>query len=397
MKISKRMSLIRPSITLAITAKAKAMKADGIDVIGFGAGEPDFDTPDIIKQAAVDALKKGLTKYTAVSGINELKDAIINKLERDQGLTYERENILVSCGAKHSLYNVTQALFEEGDEVIIPAPYWVSYPEQISLTGAKPVILEGKEEDGFKITPAALKNAITKRTRGIFLNSPSNPSGAAYTREELAGIGEVLADKDIIIISDDIYEKNVYDGFKFSNIAQISEELKAKTVVVNGVSKAYSMTGWRIGYIAADKDIVKACSMLQSQSTSNPTSIAQYACVTALTADEAMISEMLNEFDKRRKYIVDALNDIDGVNCRTPQGAFYVFPDVSESYGKSAGGKTINGSVDLAAYLLEEIKVAVVPGAAFGADNNIRLSYATSMENIKEGISRIKGGIERLK
>jgi aspartate aminotransferase len=397
MKLAKRMSLIKPSVTLSITAKAKALKADGIDVIGFGAGEPDFDTPDVIKRAAVDAIGKGYTKYTAVSGINELKDAIIEKLKRDQGLEYERGNILVSCGAKHSLYNITQALFEVGDEVIIPAPYWVSYPEQISLTGATPVILEAKEADGFKIKAGDLEEAITDKTKGIIINSPSNPTGAAYTKEELKEIADVLKGRDLTIISDDIYEKNVYDGFKFCNIAQLDHSLKEKTIVVNGVSKAYSMTGWRIGYIAGSKDVVKACSMLQSQSTSNPASIAQYAAAAALGCPEEEISDMLTQFGVRRKYIVDALNDIKGVRCLMPQGAFYVFPDVSGCYGKSIDGRTINGSVDLSGYLLENVNVAVIPGAAFGSDNNIRLSYATSLENIKTGVARIKDGLGRLR
>ncbi len=397
MKISKRMSLIKPSVTLAITAKAKALKASGIDVIGFGAGEPDFDTPDIIKKAAIDAIDKGYTKYTAVGGINELKDAVIRKLKRDQGLDYKRDNILVSCGAKHSLYNLTQALFEEGDEVIIPAPYWVSYPEQISITGATPVILNTRESQGFKVHISALENTITDKTRGIILNSPSNPTGAAYTKGELQKIADLIKGKDITVISDDIYEKIVYDGFEFSSIAGLGKEIKKKTVIVNGVSKAYSMTGWRIGYIAGPKRLIKECSMLQSQSTSNPTSIAQYAAVKALNCPDEVIFKMVREFDKRRKYIVQALSFIDGVSCNMPAGAFYVFPDVSNHFGKNYNGKSIGGSVDMANYLLNDCNVAVVPGAAFGADNNIRLSYATSMENIKTGIERIKDGISRLK
>lgn len=396
MRIASRMSLIKPSVTLAITAKAKAMKASGINIIGFGAGEPDFDTPESVKTAGKDAIDKGYTKYTEVGGINELKDAIINKLYRDHGLKYGRENILVSCGAKHSLYNLTQALFEEGDEVIIPSPYWVSYPDQIILTGATPVILEPSDKDSFKITPADLKRAITPATRGIIINSPSNPSGAAYTKEELQALAKVLEGKDITIISDDIYEKIVYDGFKFTNIAQLSDELKAKTVVVNGVSKAYSMTGWRIGYLAADREVVKACDILQSQSTSNPTSISQYASVAALNCPEEEIQKMVEQFDIRRKYIAQALNDIDGVTCALPKGAFYVLPDVSEIFGRRFNGKVIGDSVTLSDYLLNDAKVAVIPGAAFGADRNIRLSYATSMENIKNGVERIKDGIARL-
>ena len=397
MKLARRISLIRPSVTLAITAKAKAMKADGIDVIGFGAGEPDFDTPDIIKKAAVAAMDSGYTKYTAVAGINELKDAAIEKFRNDQGLEYERDNILVSCGAKHSLYNISQALFEEGDEVIVPAPYWVSYPEQVAVTGAKPVILQTKESEDFKIDPAELEKVITDKTKGIIINSPSNPTGTAYTKDELQIIADVLKDKDLIIISDDIYEKIVYDGFEFCNIAQLGDSFKEKTIIVNGDSKAYSMTGWRIGYIAGPKEIIKACSMLQSQSTSNPTSISQYAATAALKYSEDEIPRMVEQFDMRRKYIVAALNDIEGVSCTMPKGAFYVFPDVSSCYGKSRNGKVINNSVDMSGYLLEDVKVAVIPGAAFGSDNNIRLSYATSLENIKKGIARIKEGIDELK
>ena len=397
MKLARRISLIKPSVTLAITAKAKAMRADGIDVIGFGAGEPDFDTPDIIKKAAMDAMNSGFTKYTAVAGINELKDAVIAKFRNDQGLEYERDNILVSCGAKHSLYNISQALFEEGDEVIIPAPYWVSYPEQVAVTGATPVILLTKEDEDFKIQPEELEKVITKKTKGIIINSPSNPTGAAYTKDELQKIADVLKDKDLIIISDDIYEKIVYDGLKFCNIAQLGDSFKEKTIVVNGVSKAYSMTGWRIGYIAGPKEIIKACSKLQSQSTSNPTSIAQYAATAALTRAEGEISKMVDQFYIRRNYIVAALNDIEGVSCNMPKGAFYVFPDVSNCYGKSYNGKVIGNSVELYGYLLEDVKVAVIPGATFGSDNNIRLSYATSLENIKKGIARIKEGIAKLK
>lgn len=396
MKLASRLSLIKPSPTLAITARANALRASGRDIIGFGAGEPDFDTPAHIKQAAVAAIDRGFTKYTAVGGTEELKDAIVRKLERDNGLSYKRSQIVVSCGAKHSLYNLAMALFEAGDEVIVPAPFWVSYPDIVVLTGAKPVIVATKEEDGFKLQPDALEAAVTERTRAVVINSPCNPTGAAYTRSELEALGEVAVRKGILVISDDIYEKIVYDGFSFSSIAAISEELKSLTIVVNGVSKAFAMTGWRIGYAAGPENVIAAVAKIQSQSTSNPASISQKASVEALEGDQTVVGEMVCEFQRRRDRIVAAINDVPGMTCRRPEGAFYVFPNVSGLFGRSFDGGTIQDSASLAEYLIEAANVAVVPGSAFGDDNYIRLSYATSMKNIEEGTRRIKDAIARL-
>jgi aspartate aminotransferase len=397
MKLAARVSKIQPSPTLAITGKAKAMKAQGIDVVGFGAGEPDFDTPDHIKAAAKKALDEGYTKYTPVPGSPELKDAVIAKLKRDNGLDYRRENVIVSLGAKHSIYNVAQAAWEEGDEIIIPAPYWVSYPDIALLAGATPVIVATSQESGFKITPGQLDRAITPRTKCFILNSPSNPTGAAYTREELAALAEVIVRRDITVLSDEIYEKLVYDGFAFASIASFGEEIKKRTILVNGLSKAFSMTGWRIGYVAADKDLVAAMNNIQSQSTSNPVSFCDKAATLALNGPQDFMKDWVAEFDKRRRYIVDRLNAIPGASCLLPQGAFYVFPDFSGVYGRKApSGRMIAGSSALAAYLLEEHKVASVPGAAFGEDACQRLSYATSMANIVKGLDRIEAAVRAL-
>ena len=396
MKLAARVARIKPSPTLAITMKAKALRAEGRDVIGFGAGEPDFDTPSNIKQAAIKAMDEGFTKYTPSGGIDELKDAIINKFQLDNKLTYSRSQIVVSCGAKDTLYNLAQALFEEGDEVIIPSPYWVSYPDIVILAGATPVILETKESDGFKISPEKLERAITKNTRAIVLNSPSNPSGVAYSYDDLEGMAEVVVKKGILVISDDIYEKIVYDDFRFYNIASVGEEMKRLTVVVNGVSKTYAMTGWRIGYAAGPETIISAVTKIQSQNISNPTSISQKAAVEALEGSQDTVFKMVKEFQARRDYIVEKLNNIPGINCMNPQGAFYVFPDVSSLYGMSFNGKKISSSTDLAEYLLDKVDVAVVPGVAFGNDNHIRLSYAMSMENIGEGLRRIGEAVAKL-
>ncbi|MDO9585536.1 MAG: pyridoxal phosphate-dependent aminotransferase [Syntrophales bacterium] len=396
MKLSQRISKIKPSPTLTITAKANAMRAEGRDIIGFGAGEPDFDTPDAIKQAAIRAIEAGFTKYTPVGGIDELKDAVINKLKRDNGLSYKRSEIVVSCGAKHTLYNLAQVLFEEGDEVLVPAPYWVSFIDIIVLTGAKPVVLETSAADGFKLQPKQLTEAVNSRTRAIILNSPSNPAGVTYTKKELEALAEVVTAKGILVISDDIYEKIIYDGIAFHSIASVSSEMKKLTVVVNGVSKAYAMTGWRIGYAAGPEEIVAAVTKLQSQNTSNPTSIAQKAAVEALMGNQDSVTVMVGEFEKRRKRIVKDLNKIPGVVCLMPQGAFYVFPDFSSFYGRFFGGKAIANSSDLAAYLLDEANVAVVPGGEFGQDDHIRLSYATSVEQIIEGVARIKRAVMKL-
>ena len=396
MKFAKRVTSIKPSPTLAITAKANELKAAGRDIIGFGAGEPDFDTPENIREVAIKAIQDGFTRYTAAGGIDELKDAIIGKFKGDNNLAYDRSQIVVSCGAKHTIYNVMQALLENGDEVIIPAPYWVSYPDMAILADATPVILETKESKGFKIDPEELEKTINEKTRMIILNSPSNPTGSAYTLAEWEAMAEIIVGKDIVVISDDIYEKILFDGFTFANIANVSEEMKKQTVVVNGVSKAYAMTGWRIGYAAGPKDIISQVAKIQSQSTSNPTSISQKASVEALSGSQDATAMMVKEFKKRRDFIVKSLNAMEGVSCLNPEGAFYVFPNVSGLYGKSYKGQKITDSTSLTAYLLDEANIAVVPGVAFGVDDCVRFSYATSMENIVKGLARMKSAVEKL-
>jgi len=396
MKLAKRMAMIKPSPTLAVDAKAKAMKAQGIDVIGFGVGEPDFDTPDNIKDAAIKALKAGFTKYTPAGGTDELKGAVCDKFKNENGIDYSPADILISCGAKHSLYNIFQALLDDGDEVIIPAPYWVSYPDMAYLAGAVPVSIPTTEQSGFKITPKQLQKAITPKTRMLILNSPSNPTGASYSREDLSGLAQVLLGTGIIVVSDEIYEKLVYDGFTSTSIVTVEPRLKAQTIIVNGVSKTYSMTGWRIGYAAGPADAIKAMANIQSQSTSNPTSFAQKGAVEAMQGPQGFIAEMVAEFDRRRTYMVKRLNGIAEFSCLTPNGAFYAFPNVSGVYGRQAEGMAISNSNDFATYLLEKANVAVVAGGAFGADNNIRLSYATSMANIEKGLDRIEKAVKAL-
>jgi len=396
MKLGPLTKVLRPSPTLAVTMKAKALQKEGRDIIGFGAGEPDFDTPDNIKAAAIRAIQEGFTKYTPVGGIDELKDAVIEKLRKDNGLAYKRSQIVVSTGAKHTLFNMAQVLFGQGDEVIIPAPYWVSYPDIVLLADATPVIVDGGESEGFKITPAKLKKAITAKTKAIILNSPSNPTGAAYTLDELKGLAEVLKGTELIVISDDIYEKVVYDDFRFSNMANVGEEMKEKTIVVNGLSKSHAMTGWRMGYAAGPDNVIAAMTEIQSQSTSNATSIVQKAAIEALLGDQSFIPKMVAEFKKRRDVIVGALNDIPGITCAMPPGAFYVFPRVSALYGRKYQGKPIATSNDFSEFLLEAANVAVVPGGAFGNDDYIRLSYATSMGLIVEGVKRIAGAVAKL-
>jgi aspartate aminotransferase len=396
MKLGPLTKVLRPSPTLAVTMKAKALQKEGRDIIGFGAGEPDFDTPDNIKAAAIRAIQEGFTKYTPVGGIDELKDAVIEKLRKDNGLAYKRSQIVVSTGAKHTLFNMAQVLFGQGDEVIIPAPYWVSYPDIVLLADATPVIVDGGESEGFKITPAKLKKSITAKTKAIILNSPSNPTGAAYTLDELKGLAEVLKGTEIIVVSDDIYEKVVYDDFRFSNMANVGEEMKEKTIVVNGLSKSHAMTGWRMGYAAGPDNVIAAMTEIQSQSTSNATSIVQKAAIEALLGDQSFIPKMVAEFKKRRDVIVGALNDIPGITCAMPPGAFYVFPRVSALYGRKYRGKPIATSNDFSEFLLEAANVAVVPGGAFGNDDYIRLSYATSMGLIVEGVKRIAGAVAKL-
>jgi aspartate aminotransferase len=397
MKLAERTKAIKPSPTLAMNAKAKALKAAGEDIINFGVGEPDFDTPENIKDAAIQAIKDGFTKYTPVGGIDELKTAIVEKFKNDNGLNYEKDEILVSCGAKHSLYNIAEALFGPGDEVIIPAPYWVTYPDQVLLNDAVPVVVETDEKNSFMIEPEALKSKLTDKTKAIVLNSPSNPTGLAYNRESLEKVGELACEHDFYIISDEIYEKLVYDGFSHISIATLGEEIKQRTVVVNGLSKSHSMTGWRIGFTAGPKDITKAMTNIQSQSTSNPTSISQKAAVEALTGPQDFLPVMVSEFDKRRKYMVKRLNSIEGVSCRTPVGAFYTFPNVSSHFGKKFDDTAIDNSLDLSTYLLEHAKIATVPGSAFGDDKFIRLSYATSMESIEKAMDRIEKALAELR
>lgn len=394
MLISKRLSQIGSSPTLAITAKAKQMKQEGINVIGFGAGEPDFDTPAHIKNAAKKAIDSGFTKYTPASGTKELKEAIGKKFEADNDLEFSPEEILVSCGAKHSIFNAILALCNEGDEVILPSPYWVSYPEMIKIAGAKSVILETTQENDFKMEPQQLQEAITSKTKLLILNSPSNPTGMVYTKDELLSISRILTEKGVFCISDEIYEKIIYDGQKHISIASLEPAIKRLTIAVNGVSKSYSMTGWRIGYAAGPKEIIQAMSNLQSHSTSNPTSISQKAALAALKGPQEPLQNMVAEFARRRNYIVEKLNSIKGISCLKPQGAFYVFPDVSRIVGKTFKQQTIRDSVSLTQILLSQANVAVVPGSVFGAGSNLRLSYATSLGNIKEGMERIKRLIE---
>jgi len=394
--LSHRANKIKPSPTLAIDAQAKAMKARGIDIVNFGVGEPDFDTPANVKEAAIKAIRDGFTKYTAVGGIDSLKGAIREKFRTDNSLDYTHEEIIVSCGAKHSLYNIAQALFSPGDEVLIPCPYWVSYPDQVLLNDAIPVFLDTDEADCFRVKPEVLESRITRKTKAIILNSPSNPTGLTYGRRDMEGIAEVLLKHDLYVISDEIYEKLTYDGFEHVSIASLDSGIKAKAIVVNGLSKSYAMTGWRIGYAAGPKDIIKAMTNIQSQSTSNPTSISQKAAVEALTGPQDSVRIMLGEFNKRRKFLVNELNSLPGVNCITPTGAFYAFPNTSQIYGKSDGDRIITSSSDLALYLLEKANVALVHGEAFGNDNYIRISYATSINEIQEGVDRIRKALTTL-
>lgn len=397
MKLADRALNISPSPTLAIDAEAKEMTASGFRVVSFGAGEPDFDTPDHIKEAAIAAIRAGKTKYTPVTGTCYLRDAICEKFQVDQGLKYKPDQIVVSAGAKHSLYNTMQVLVQAGDEVILPAPYWVSYLEQIKLTGAQARIVETREENGFKLTPAELAAAVNPRTRLLILNSPGNPTGAVYTRPELEALGEVILKHNFMVISDEIYEKLIYDGLKHISIASLSPGLKERTVVINGVSKAYAMTGWRIGYAAAAQPVAKAMADLQSHSTSNPTSIAQEASVAALNGDQGPVALMVAEFIRRRDTMLERLLAIPGISCTRPGGSFYLFPNVKTYFGKSYKGKVIASATDLASILLEEVQVAVVPGIAFGNDDYFRLSYACSMEKIKEGLDRIADLMDNIK
>ncbi len=387
MKVSHRANSIKPSPTIAVSAKAAELKAAGKDIISLAAGEPDFDTPDFVKAAAIKSIEAGFTKYTAVDGTPGLKKAIQNKFKQENDLDYDLDQILVSVGCKHSIYNLMQAFLDPGDEVIIPAPYWVSYPDMVQLTGAEPVILKTGIEDDFKITPKQLKGAINENTRMLIMNSPSNPTGSNYTEEELRALGEVLIDHpEILIASDDIYEHILWGADRFVNIVNACPELYAQTIVLNGVSKAYSMTGWRIGYAAGSVDVIKAMKKIQSQSTSNPTSTAQVAAQAALEGDQSVVREWCQLFKTRHDFVCAELNKIEGVRCRASEGTFYSFPDMSDVIDRMP---SINNDIDLAEYLLEEAGVAVVPGSAFGAPGCMRLSYATSMELLEESMARM--------
>ena len=391
--VSNSLKRIKPSPTIAVTSKAREMRAAGKDVIGLGAGEPDFDTPDNIKEAAIEAIRRGDTKYTAVDGTPALKKAIQDKFNRENNLKYNTDEISVGTGGKQVLYNAFMATINKGDEVLIPAPYWVSYPDIILLAGGKPKIVKCEEKDNFKLTPKKLKKAISKKTKWIILNSPSNPTGSAYTKDEIISLSKILLKYNkTYILSDDIYEHIIYDNFKFFTIAQI-DKLKKRTLTMNGVSKSYSMTGWRIGYAAGPKEIIKAMAKIQSQSTSNPTSISQAAAVEALNGTQEFIRERSDSFKERRDFVVDSLNNIKGINCLKPEGAFYVFPNCKKLLGKKTKLKT---DKDFVEKLLEQSEVAVVQGSAFGLDGYFRISYATSMENLKKAMGRIKSFCENL-
>lgn len=395
MKLSEKARSISPSLTLDITANANKMRSLGIDVIGFGAGEPDFDTPDYIKKAAIEAIEKGYTKYTPTSGIIELKEAIVSKLKNDNNLSYETSQIVVSNGAKQSIYNTLCAILNPGDEVLIPSPYWLSYPEMVKLANGVPIFVETDERNNFKVTVEQLEEAISDRTKAIIINSPNNPTGAVYNETELKNIADLAVKHNIFIISDEIYEKLIYDGRHIS-IASFNDEIKNLTIIINGMSKAYSMTGWRIGYSASNKEIANLISNIQSHMTSNPNTIAQYASVKALSTGYDIIENMVNEFKKRRDYIVERINKINGLTCIKPQGAFYVIVNIGKYIGMNISGKIINGSVDFANFVLEKAKVAVIPCLPFGNDNYIRLSYATSIKNIEEGLNRIENLLKNI-
>ena len=394
--LARRVNAIKASATVAIHEKVIGMRARGIDVISLAVGEPDFDTPQHIKKAAVAAIESGFTKYTAVAGIEELKAAIAEKFHHDNGLTYQPSQITVTCGAKHALYNLAQVFWDKGDEVIIPAPHWVSYTDQVILTGATPVIFDTSKYENFAISRDDLYALITPRTRALLINSPNNPTGKVYHRSELEIIARLAVENDLLIISDEIYEKILYDDTEFVSIAALSDEIQQRTITVNGVSKAYAMTGWRIGYAAGPEKIIQAMNKIQGQSISATNSIAQKASVAALRGPQTQVDTMRREYQKRRDYIITELNAIEGIDCSTPSGAFYAYPNVSKLYGSKYGDRIITDSVGFCAYILDEAQVALVPGLAFGSDDFVRISYATSMENIKTGMGRIKHALEKL-
>ena len=391
MKISKRAQAVPDSATLAVSSRAKELKAKGLDVITFGAGEPDFDTPDYIKEAAVEALKAGQTKYTAARGIVELRTIITEKLWNENGLKYTPDQIIVNIGGKHSVYEAMQAVLDPDDEVILATPYWVTYPEAVKLAGATPKIVQTDKANSYKITPSQLKEAITKKTTMLLINSPNNPGGFTYTPEELAALAKILEGTNVYVLSDEIYEKLIYGDTKFVSFASLSDDIYNRTLTLNGFSKTFAMTGWRLGYTAGPLEVIKAMGRLQSHMTSNPVTFAQYAAIAAL-GDQAgqTIEKMRIEFEKRAKYMAQRLNSIEGVVCSEPTGAFYCFPDVSSHYGRDINGVKIKGSMDFAKALLEQANVALVPGLPFGCDNNVRLSFACSLEQITKGLDRIE-------
>ncbi len=390
MKVSKKAQAVPPSATIAVTSRAKEMIAQGIDVLSFAAGEPDFDTPDFIKQAAIDALKAGKTGYTATPGIIELRTAIADKLKADNNLTYSPNQIIVNIGAKHSVYESMQAVLDPGDEVILPTPYWVTYPEAIKLAGATPKVVQTSSENSYKITPDQLKNAVNDKTAMFLMNSPNNPGGFSYTPDELSALAKVLEGTDVMVLSDEIYEKLIYGDTKFVSFAALSEDAYNRTLIINGLSKAFAMTGWRLGYTAGPLDAIKAMARLQSHMTQNAVTFAQFAAVTALKDNSGAVEKMRVEFEKRGILMARRLNAIDGITCTEPTGAFYAFPDVSAHYGRTIGNTAINGSMDFAKALLEQANVALVPGDPFGCPKNVRLSFACSQEQIQEGADRIK-------
>lgn len=396
--LSNKLDKISPSMTLAITSKANKLKREGIKVYSFGTGEPDFDTPQVIIDAANEGMQKGITRYTDVKGLIDLRIAISEKYKKEFNLDYDPESeIIVSSGAKHSLFTALQALISDGDEVIIPVPYWVSYSEMVKVAGGKPVFVYPKKENNFILTKEELEEVITPKSKVIMLNNPSNPTGVVYTKKQLREVAEVCVKEGIYILSDEIYEMLLYNDRQFTPVASLSDEIKDITITINGASKSYAMTGWRIGYALANKDIVKAMNTIQGQCVSHPSSISQYATITALRTDQKIVYDMVKEYDERRKYMLDVLKGIDGVEPIEPDGAFYVFADVSKYYGKEYNGKQINGSIDFADALLSSKYVAVIPGIGFGADDFIRFSYATSMEDIKEGLKLFKEFINEIK
>lgn len=394
--LAQRVQQIKPSPTLAVNAKAKALKASGADVLNFSVGEPDFDTPEHVREAGKQAIDAGHTRYTAVPGIIELREAICRRFADDHGWLYTPEQIQVACGGKHGLYNMAQALFNPGDEVLIPTPYWVSYPPIVLLAGATPVLVPLDENDDFDLNPEILRQYVTPRTRAIILNSPSNPTGALFSRKALEAIAELALERGWVIISDDIYDTITFGNTPLPHILDVDPKLQEQTLVLNGVSKSFAMTGWRIGYTAGPKHIIAAMNKIQSQSTSNPSSVAQYAALAAVTGPQDFPGVMRQAFLPRREYMVNTLRTMPGVTCVQPAGAFYVFPNMASYYGRSFGGKPITGSVDLSEFLLDEALVAVVPGAAFGADQFIRFSFATAMEVIEEGLRRVNTALAKL-